>query len=165
MKDFFMGDSQIDALIVEPKNIDLTPDALIDKMRSKKGRLASTNQHTETFSRTNGEGFWNLYLRQNLEKPQDFSCGIGFVPVDRKRVFTLKRYNGKSHPHTNHLEKSPMFYDFHIHQATARYQDTKYDAEHYAEPTKRYVNIKEALHCLFDDCKISYSPDAQSKMF
>ena len=37
------------------------------------------------------------------------------------RVFRLRRYNGKSHEHTNPIEKE-IFYDFHIHTATERYQ-------------------------------------------
>ncbi|MDZ7814842.1 MAG: DUF1828 domain-containing protein [Planctomycetota bacterium] len=34
----------------------------------------------------------------------------------------MRRYNGKSHQHTNKIEGN-TFFDFHIHQATERYQE------------------------------------------
>ena len=46
------------------------------------------------------------------------------------------------------------FYDFHIHFATQRYQDTNRKEESYAEETTRYSDIKGALSCLINDCNI-----------
>jgi len=54
----------------------------------------------------------------------DFSCGLGFIPKGKTQVFSLRRYNGKSHQHTNRLDENQPFYDFHIHQATGQ-RDTR----------------------------------------
>ena len=62
--------------------------------------------------------------------------------IDRPRVlFRLRRYNGRSHQHTNKIEEI-TFYDFHIHTATERYQDAGYAEEHFAEVTDRYVDFE-----------------------
>lgn len=62
----------------------------------------------------------------------------------------LRRYNGKSHEHTNRLEAQPPFYDFHIHQATERYQTSSYADEHFATTTVAYVDLAGAFKCLMD---------------
>ena len=97
----------------------------------------------------------------------DFSCGLWFTPAGRAIKFPLARYNGKSHKHTNHLEREGEFYDFHIHRATARYQDSSHDDDHYAEVTDRYAQLSEAFACLLDDCNISRvaEDDGQTDMF
>ena len=122
-------------------------------------------QNSCKFPRQNGKGEWRLYMRFNSKYPMDFSCGLQFIPENRKQAFTLRRYNGKNHPHTNLLEKEKTFRDFHIHIATEKYQNSKYSEEHYAEPTDRYGELKEALECLFNDCKIEEEIEAQQEMF
>lgn len=79
-------------------------------------------------------------------------------------LFRLRRYNGKSHEHTNHLE-GESFYDFHIHSATERYQviGTREDA--FAEPTDRYGDFRAALRCLIQDANLDVPPEAQGHLF
>ena len=86
----------------------------------------------------------------------------------RKKVvykdFKLRRYNGKSHEHSNKLE-NVKFYDFHIHFATQRYQDEGRKEESYAEVADRYSDINEALSCLLEDCNIKIKQDPQMNFF
>ena len=65
--------------------------------------------------------------------------------------FRLCRYNGKSHEHSNSLE-SQKFYDFHVHRATARYQQAGSREDSFAEPTDRYNDLDGAVRCLIQDC-------------
>ena len=154
MKNFFLTDREIKNLINESKNMNRSVHSLVMNMKIKQGRGASHSQNMIKFPRSNGEGEWLIYLRQNRENHLDFSCGLGFIPRGRKHAFTLVRYNGKSHQHTNHLEKQEEFYDFHIHQATERYQRSSYADEHYATSTSLYTDIHGAVNALLSDCKV-----------
>ena len=82
------------------------------------------------------------------------------VQVPRSnRLFRLRRYNGKSHEHTNSIEKE-TFYDFHIHTATERYQKWENKQEDkYAEVADRYGDFNGALECLLKD--VGFPPDPQ----
>jgi hypothetical protein len=45
-----------------------------------------------------------------------------------------------------------MFYSFHIHQATERYQEAGWYEETYAEPTDRFADLHGAIKCMLKDC-------------
>jgi hypothetical protein len=64
---------------------------------------------------------FRLILRQSLLNALDFSAILSFTPTSTTQLFRLRRYNGKSHEHTNQIERE-TFYDFHLHFATERYQ-------------------------------------------
>lgn len=106
---------------------------------------------------------FEVFKRQNLRKgmENDFSCGIIWLAPNRETI-TLKRYNGPSHNHPNHLEKEKLGYTCHIHIATEKYIQANRKAEGFATSTERYVSVEGALHCLVTDCNISgisTSPD------
>jgi len=90
---------------------------------------------------------FRLILRHNFLNPIDFSVILAYCPTDTNQVFRLCRYNGKSHSHTNRLEKL-TFYSFHIHRATERYQDLGAAEDAYAEPTDKYADFNGAVACL-----------------
>ena len=87
---------------------------------------------------------FRLIFRQSRENPLDFSIILAVRVPQSSRLFRLRRYNGKSHEHTNHIE-GVTFYDFHIHFATERYQETGAREDTFAEPTDRYSDIEGAL--------------------
>jgi len=99
---------------------------------------------------------FEVYKRQNLRAgmEDDFSCGISWIALNGE-ILTLKRYNGSSHNHPNHLEKVKLGYNCHIHIATEKYIKANRKAEGFAEITDRYNSLDGALHCLIEDCKIS----------
>ena len=84
----------------------------------------------------------------------DFSCGISWISKTGE-VLTLKRYNGSSHNHPNHLEKEKLGYVCHIHIATEKYIKANKKAEGFAKKTDRFTTVQGALHCLVTDCKVS----------
>jgi hypothetical protein len=83
-----------------------------------------------------------------------FSCGINWVAPNGE-CLTLKRYNGPSHFHPNHMEGTKTSYECHIHIATERYIKANRKPEGFAEATDRYVTLEGAFHCLITDCHIS----------
>ena len=62
---------------------------------------------------TDGSEF-RLIFRQSEFNPLDFSVILAYRPPKTNQLFRLRRYNGKSHEHTNTLD-GQTFYDFHVH--------------------------------------------------
>ena len=79
---------------------------------------------------------FRLILRQSLFNILDSSAILAYSGKSSSQVFRLRRYNGKSHEHTNKIERQTI-YDFHIHFATERYQHSGLREDAYAEATNR----------------------------
>lgn len=102
--------------------------------------------------------------RRSDFNPLDFSVILAYRFPASNQVLRLKRYNGKSHEHTNPIERE-KFYDFHIHTATERYQRTGNKEDTFAEATDRYSNLDEATKCLFDDCNFEVPESPLGELF
>jgi hypothetical protein len=111
----------------------------------------------------NGSEF-RLILRQNLLNVLDFSVILAYSVSSSSQMFRLRRYNGKSHEHTNQIERN-RFYDFHIHFATERYQHSGLREDAYAEVTNRYGDFQGALDCLIQDCGLVRPSSGQELLF
>ena len=107
---------------------------------------------------------YRIILRQSEFNPLDFSVILVYLPLKTNQVFRLRRYNGKSHEHTNPIEDQ-KFYGFHIHQATARYQELSMREDSYATMTDRFADFQGALKCLTKDCNLIVPYDPQGKLF
>lgn len=108
---------------------------------------------------------FHIVLRQSIHNPFDFSAILAVEVPGTNRVFRLRRYNGRTHPHTNRLERQTIVYRFHVHQATARYQELGVDEEAFAEATDRFSTLDEALQCIFRDCGFILPKGAQMGLF
>ena len=62
----------------------------------------------------------------------------------------MRRYNSR-HEHTNKIE-GVTFDDFHIHEATERYQLLGAKKDSYARPTDKFSDLDGALRCMLEDC-------------
>ena len=140
-----LSDDEIKALIREAKPV---PKALVPL-----GKLTEKHQHRrKEYGVTSDAGNkFLIALRQSMLNPLDFSVILGYHLPHLFRVFRLCRYNGKSHHHTNTLERD-SFYDFHIHTATQRYQIAGFKEDHFAVPTDRYYGLESAINCMLLDC-------------
>ena len=103
-----------------------------------------------------------LILRQNKVNQLDFSIILAVRVPRSNHLFRIRRYNGKSHQHTNHIEQV-TFYDFHIHIATQRYQELGTREDVYAKPNGRYADFRGALRCLIGDTNLDIPPDPQGE--
>lgn len=120
------------------------------KRSHKEEHLVLTGDSGNTF---------RVIIRQNLLNPLDFSVILAVQVPHSNEIFRLRRYNGGSHEHTNHIEKV-KFVGFHIHSATERYQaEALVPDDGYAEPTNRYNELNGALQCLFDDANFEEPQD------
>ena len=106
---------------------------------------------------------YRIILRQANENPLDFSVIFAFCIPNTNQQFRLRRYNGK-HMHTNRIERA-SFFDFHIHQATERYQLAGMREDAYAEPSDRFGDIHSALECLLVDCGFESPFTDQTSLF
>lgn len=107
---------------------------------------------------------FRLVLRQSMLNALDFSIILAVSVPGTNQVFRLRRYNGKGHEHTNHIEGG-TFYGFHVHMATERYQVLGPREDSYAEPTDRYGDFHEALRCAVADGGFDVPADPQGRLF
>jgi len=110
------------------------------------------------------ESDFRLIFRQSLLNPLDFSIILAYRPSHSNILFRLRRYNGKSHEHTNIIE-GETFYDYHIHQATERYQEIGAREDSYAEQTDRFSEFNQAISCLIMDCGLEIPSGTQRPLF
>ncbi len=152
------SDYEISRMIQEVKPL---PDNYRSKiqLREKRGH----KERELDMAGVDGNGF-RLIFRQSNFNPIDFLLILAFCPADTSQIFRLRRYNGKSHEHTNVIEKN-SFYDFHIHQATERYQDIGAREDTYAAPSDRYSDLHSTLRCLMEDCHVESVQDPQISLF
>jgi hypothetical protein len=85
-------------------------------------------------------GEYRLIFRQSIFNPLDFSIILAYRPPKSNHLFRLRRYNGKSHEHTNPIE-SETFYDFHIHRATEKYQEMGAREDTFAQAMDRFADF------------------------
>lgn len=153
-----LTDAEIAALINETKPLEPGYPSRL-QLKSKQGH----KERELDIKGENGSEF-RLILRQSLFNVFDFSAILAYSVKSSSQVFRLRRYNGKSHEHTNQIERN-RFYDFHIHFASERYQHLGLREDAYAEVTNRYGDFQSALDCLFQDCGIGFPPNEQTLLF
>ena len=141
------SDAEIARLISEPKQLPSDWRTRLN-MRPKRGHK---EQQLDLAGESGSE--FRIILRQSNVNPLDFSVILSVRIPQSNRFFRLRRYNGKSHQHTNQIE-GDTFYDFHIHTATQRYQDIGEREDTYAETTDRYSNLVEAIGCMQHDVSL-----------
>src|SRR6185312_9691394 len=151
-------DDEIAQLLAEPKPL---PADFRQRLR-----LHQKRGHREAalgITGVEGTQFW-LLARQSSLNVLDFSIILAVTPAGGGSRFRLRRHNGKSHEHSNAIERD-LFYDFHIHMATQRYQELGMKEDSYAEPTDRYSDLAGALECFYADCAIVLPPGGQETLF
>ena len=141
------SDAEIARLISDPKHLPLDWRTRIN-LRPKRGHK---EQQIDLTGESGSE--YRIILRQSSLNQLDFSAILAVRLPSSNRFFRLRRYNGKSHQHTNQIE-GDSFYDFHIHMATKRYQDIGEREDAYAETTNRYGNLTEAIGCMQQDVSL-----------
>lgn len=93
-----------------------------------------------------------VWTRQLVDYPRSFCAGLTVIREGEDN-FQLRRYDGKYDSHVNHIEKEE-FYDYHIHMATERYQQSPHNEDHYARPTAEYDSLGGAVRLMHEDCNI-----------
>lgn len=152
-----LSNSEIQELLDQPKRLGTGLMASMN-LRPKRG-------HREWDLDVPGSGGsdFRVIVRQSAHNPLDFSVVLTFRPPESNQVFRLRRYNGRSHEHTNRIE-GDRFYDFHIHMATERYQDLGLREDAYAEPTHRFSDLAGAIACLERDCVFEITGPSQGRL-
>lgn len=108
--------------------------------RSNRQRVFQARSETE-------RGHYEIYQRENIRDPLDYSCGIVYLPLDGTRL-TLARYNGSGHEHGD------IAYRPHIHSATHDAIAAGARPEREAKATERYSTSEGALACLLQDFRV-----------
>lgn len=139
MTDVLISDGEFDAMRTAPKRV-TNPQA---RGREKPGGHKQRNFNL--IAEHDDAKRFRLYLRQNLDDEQDFSCGLALIRLGGRSV-SLVRYNGSSHRHGD------ILFHCHIHRATEEASLAGKKIDSHAEATDRYRTLNGALACLIDDC-------------
>ena len=153
-----LTDDEIAALLAEPKPL---PDDYRSKVETRPKR--GHRERELDIDGANGSKF-RVILRQSSFNPLDFSVILAWLPPQSTTPFRLCRYNGKSHEHTNTLD-GEEFYDFHVHRATERYQQSGLREDSFAEATGRYQDLAGVLRCMIEDCGFRMPTNYQRELF
>ena len=154
-----LTDRQIKALLEEPKPLPPNLEARLTP-RPKRGHKERDLELTGAA----GSEF-KLTLRESLHNRLDFSVILFYRPSGSGTWLRIRRYNGKSHEHSNKMERE-RFYDFHIHTATERYMARDGEREDaFATVTDRYGDFQGALDCMLRDCRFETPPNPQLALF
>lgn len=140
----FLTDPQIQTLLAEVKPLPANWRSRM-KLKPKRGH----KERELDIEGADGSMF-RIILRHADLNPLDFSVILGLLVSQTNEIFRLRRHNGKSHEHTNKIE-AQTFYDFHIHQATERYQREGLPEDWFAEVTDKYSDFEGALNAMIAD--------------
>lgn len=154
-----ISDAEIAQLVAEPKILPVDYRKLLNLRAARGHRHAGLDIRGE-----NGSEF-RILLRQAAIDSLNFSAILAYLRRDTGSLFRLRRYNGLWTEHRNHLENGPRFLNYHIHQATERYQRAGYEEDGYAEETDRYTDLSGPLRCMIEDCSIHEPPGDQIEIF
>ena len=140
-------DAEIAALIAEPKPVTQRQGNFITRKLNR--------YETATINVLGDAGSdFRVIFRPNRQNPSNFSIVLAVQPVEGGHIFHLRRYDGR-HWHRNRLESTSRnkdrFYDFHIHTATERYQESSFPDDGYAEVTDRYHDMDGAIKYMAGD--------------
>jgi hypothetical protein len=141
----FYTDEEIQEMIREPKQFAAD--------QSRCARMKQGHREGEYLLESSSGKNYILLTRQGLANPLDFSVILAVQPLNSNQRFRLRRYNGKSHEHTNKLE-GERFFGYHIHTATMRYQEFGMREDGYAEICSEYYDLASAIRLALCDCSI-----------
>jgi hypothetical protein len=154
-----LTDTEIAKLLIERKPL---PSDYQERMVTKPKR--GHKERELDIKGVDGNEF-RVILRQSLFNPLDFSVILAYRVPTTNQLFRLRRYNGKSHEHSNKLE-GVTFYTFHIHKATERYQqESGLREDSFAEATDRYSDFNGAIRCMLEDGAVDVPADPQLDLF
>lgn len=153
-----LTDQDIGRLISESKQLPVDYQRLF-QLKPKRG-------HKEAEFDIKGEtgSEFKVILRQSEINSLDFSVILAYRIPGTNILFRLRRYNGKSHEHTNKIEGNRL-YDFHIHTASERYQDSGFREDSFAEPATTYADFAGAVQTILRECGFQKPPSSQSQLF
>lgn len=150
--EYIITEQEIEKLISERKIIPADFHKIPGNVKIKGG-------HKECSMEISGESGskFRFLFRQSRFNQFDFSVILMYYILNTNILFRLRRYNGKSHQHENHIEHDGKIYGFHIHKATQRYQERPGLREDgFAEITDRYSDYRMAVMCMIKDCNMTF---------
>ena len=163
-----LSDAEIETLLQEKK---VLPHDWRTRLNPRPKANAGHLQSQLKVEGANGHRF-RVFVRYNANRIDDFSVVLQFIDEDDLE-YTLTRFNGASHKHTNHWEKrrghdnASFKREYHIHIATERYQREGLAIEGYAEVTTGYSTLDAALRefVLANGFEIEDPDPDQQRMF
>ncbi len=142
-------DSEIAQLIAEQK---VLPGNWQDELENRKSKDSHLEGQVDLVGASGTQ--FRVIVRQSLRTSDDFSVILMAKRVGEPEI-RLLRYDGGSHPHRNKIERNWIIRKPHIHRATERYQELKWEFhDGYAEETVRYYDLNGAWESFAADASL-----------
>lgn len=127
-------DKDLSQFIACPKKISQSP----RKDMKEDGSHLRNDMELES---TDGKHGFRVFMRQNMDLPENFSIGMDYLPKDEPGSFCLIRCNGThgaNKAHSHHLT-------CHIHRSNAEDVNAGLRVERHIEQTGEYAAFRDAL--------------------
>jgi hypothetical protein len=151
-----LTDSEIATLVAQPK---VMPQPFVSGVLGLKPKRGHKERDVKIRS---GDQDFIVIVRESAFNPLNFSVILAVLLSGAPTPFRLRRYNGK-HEHTNKLERN-RFYDFHVHIATERYQDSGLREDGFAVPTAGHSDVDSAFAKMLEECGFELPPQQQQRL-
>ncbi len=148
---------ELDDLIVCPKRVSEAPKR---EMKLDGAQMRNTAKLV-ALNETKGE--FTIFMRQNVDFPENFSIGLAYSPHDGRETITLLRCNGPHGGYNNNFVPAPPHFDYHVHRADENAIEAGQAAEKCAVKTSEYASFEEAKQYFVR--AISLSPNDAQKYF
>lgn len=106
------------------------------------------------------KGEFTIFMRQNVDFPENFSIGLAYSPHDGREAITLLRCNGKHGDYNGTFDPDHPHWDFHIHKANEESIEAGYAPEKFATKTTEYASFEEAIQTFVKEINLN-AQDAQ----
>ena len=146
--------TEVEALISCPKEVSEAPKREMKLDGAQKRNTAKL----VALDGTNGE--FTIFMRQNVDFPENFSIGLAYSPRDGRETITLLRCNGKHGDFNSNFDPQHPHWDFHVHRASDKAIEAGFAPEKFAIKTTEYASFEEALQVFVKQVNLNLK-DAQ----
>jgi hypothetical protein len=130
-------DQEIAYLITCPKKIVEPP--------KKEMKIEYGHKRNSMELRSENEDKFTVFMRVNIDFPENFSIGLDYWPKDEKGNLPLLRCNGPHGEVSELLNQPKTHFVPHVHKAKEENIIAGLRAEKGAEPTGEYITFEQAL--------------------
>lgn len=94
---------------------------------------------------SDGQLDFRVFMRRNVDLPENFSVGLAYLPKDGTGEVPLLRCNGPHGGYNAAFDAAHPHWDFHVHRASAEMIEAGQRPEKAAEVNKDFASYEEAV--------------------
>jgi hypothetical protein len=144
------SDDEIGALIHCPKEVS-------DPPRREMRSTGADHRNDMKLTSDECQGAFSVFLRRNIDFPENFSVGLIYHPNDGREALILMRCNGPHGECNGHFDASHPHWSYHVHKATEEAIESGLRPERKAEQVDAYGSFEEAIQYFVKEINLKKS--------